>query len=508
MTIRTLLLAAGAAALLVGCLGPEVDDDDVRHIVMYDRSGTAIDARDRTGPLWSYDELDAYAAHVEDVMDGIRASGKDRVLLFVHGGLNEQDTTIERARDLWAEIEADGAYPIFVNWQSNLVSSYRDHLLFVRRGQDWGGWGIPVAPFQLLADLGRGLSRLPGVVATQLAEVAALAGIIRLDDRIAANRGVERLQRDMAAAAAGEDAHALQVDARVASRASRYGSASLSVLLSPIKLATLTAVDVAGTGAWDVMRRRVAMLFDRDDAFDGKSADRPLAPFALLLAALHDLQHEYEEQGRPLTVDAVSHSTGALVVNRILTEAMLYGHANDPAGACGVDGCRLGPGDGVERTRPVPALRHIVYMAAACTIRDYEDAVFPYLMHEGDARAFHVMLHPDDELAESNAFNLAPSGSLLVWIDDFLDNPVSLLDRRAGRYDNLAARLSATPRGVRGRVFVRVLPEDDPTLPREHGQFTSPRATRGHFRFWRPTSWWAHWGDGLPLPVPATLPEP
>jgi pimeloyl-ACP methyl ester carboxylesterase len=68
----------------------------------------------------------------------------------------------------------------------------------------------------------------------------------------------------------------------------------------------------------------------------------------------------------------VGHSMGAIIVNEIVRH---YGEK-------------------------LP-ISHIVYMAAACSIRDYEDSVWPYLRlgesQKAETYVHHLMLHPSAE---------------------------------------------------------------------------------------------------------------
>src|SRR6185369_13961929 len=79
----------------------------------------------------------------------------------------------------------DGYYPIFVNWQSDLVDSYGEHLVSVTQGRKQydGSLGRALlSPLYLFADLGRAVTRAPIVwvnqvgsdVAAGSADVAAL----------------------------------------------------------------------------------------------------------------------------------------------------------------------------------------------------------------------------------------------------------------------------------------------------------------------------------------------
>ena len=49
------------------------------------------------------------------------------------------------------------------------------------------------------------------------------------------------------------------------------------------------------------------------------------------------------------------------------------------------------------------------------------------------------MLHPMNEAREPNGFGLLPSGSLLVYVDEFLEVPKTVPDRTVGQWRNLRA---------------------------------------------------------------------
>lgn len=579
------LLLAGLLAGLpaIGCRAP-VPGGKGRHIVMFDGEGAPVDFTDRWGgALLSYDTWDAgqYAEHVARVVQGVRdhvgRTGSRRVLVFIHGGLNEQPETIRRAVELSDDILADDVYPIFVNWQSNLVSSWFAHLLFVRQGRDWDGWGVIVAPFYLLTDLARSLFRFPVVAGHQVAEGLGSVGMLELSDRTHARDATRELMREQAArggagdaanaayaadaadaadatadaagSGAGGEAALLRLD--VPRRAQGFqgrlsgladvgwedsGHVLLYAVTLPVKPVSIFIVDAAGTGSWQVMRRRVELLFQRQDELEGfDSGDggeprvhRRREGLLLLMDELAALQDELD-----LRIAVVGHSMGTIVMNRLLFHSQMYGHLGHSghderdggreadtdvdgvvdvvhgahrghAGHDGHDGHGVAdaaaddpPADG-PRLR-LPAFEDIVYLAAACSLRDYEQSAFSYLLHDPGARVFHVVLDPDEELDEDNAFDLAPRGSLLVWVDDFLAQPSTPMDRTAGRYDNLMVALPNTPAALRRQVHVRVLPRGDALLPAKHGQFTDPAETSGSFRFWRRESWWRFWEDGVPV---------
>ncbi len=455
----------------VGCKAP-FDEGVLPHIVMFDEDGDAIDAADPGGGRYAaYDRLgDAeYAARVKDTVDSIKASGLDRVLIFVHGGLNEQPSTIDRAVDLYGDILESGSFPIFVNWQSNLISSYGDHLFHVRQGRKYKITATPLFPFYLLGDVGRSAMRLPVVSVGQAREAGQSVGCWELEDREALTKALGELER----ARRRDPATAIRID-RGTGTGDWFDLATVwSWITIPAKIVSGFIIDTAGTGSWAIMKRRVNLLFEQASDFDGTRSEREARGLVLLMEELAKLD---------IAVDLVSHSTGALVVDRLLVEASQRHHDN---GA------------------PFPAFRHIVYLAAADSIRRNFDATFGYLSHDERARVFHVMLHEDAELAEANKLDLAPRGSLLVWVDDFLDRPSSLLERTAGRADNLIAALFLVPQEFRSRVHVRILDEKSDDMPTKHAEFSHPCPTGGGFQFWEKTDWWRWWDpQGMPLPQP------
>ncbi len=133
----------------------------------------------------------------------------------------------------------------------------------------------------------------------------------------------------------------------------------------------------------------------------------------------------------------------------------------------------------VLREFPELPIDQIVYMAAACSVRDYEDSVIPFLKAHQNTNMHHLLLHDFAEIRDQYAIKfdfleLAPSGSLLVWIDNYFTTPSTLRDRTAGRFDNLLLFLGDTPESVRKRVHVKTFGvgrKIEPTDPQHHGSF-------------------------------------
>jgi hypothetical protein len=63
----------------------------------------------------------------------------------------------------------------------------------------------------------------------------------------------------------------------------------------------------------------------------------------------------------------------------------------------------------------------------------------PYMKRHAETQFYNLSLHPVAEAGEWQPWlaDLPPRGSLLVWIDNFLANPVTEQERTMGRWRNL-----------------------------------------------------------------------
>jgi hypothetical protein len=107
-----------------------------------------------------------------------------------------------------------------------------------------------------------------------------------------------------------------------------------------------------------------------------------------------------------------------------------------------------------------------------------------------DVKFYNLTLHPTAEVLEAEFYDIPPRGSLLCWIDDFLETPDTPLDRTLGRWENFVQVTPIIPAALRGRVAVKAfsLTRDDTLTaginlqPQQHGDFSdSP--------FWDPNFW-------------------
>lgn len=478
--LAPLLLAALAG---VGCVAPPSEASE--HLVMFDGDGGPL--RPSTSLLgWvlphrSMSE-EEYAAHVAHMMASIeakapRAEGEDgdeprRVLLFIHGGLNTLVGATRRADRTRDEILAQGDWPIFINWQSSLLSSYGDHLFFVRQGEDWGPWGFPLFPIYLLQDLLTGLGQAPVVVVNQTrAVVQGIPGLLvgqqaamrRVVDRLGLPDALDTEARQVAALgtdnpAGGKDGEVdveiVPVDIHVGDDLGSWGRLLSDLVLGVVTfpLAVVQEPLLAGMGhsAWNILERRVYLMFHQEDAFEEGLIERRITGLPLFLRELRRLQ---EREGLEITL--VAHSMGTIVANEIL------------------------------QAEPKLEVDTLIYMGAACSLADYERAVFPAMQRNPRMETYHLTLHPKGEVRETQFLNLTSRGSLLVWVDGFLARPKTPMDRTAGNFANLVLAVHRTPNDLRPRIHIKAFPTGRAAgtdVPTKHAHFTELSFWEEEFR--------------------------
>ncbi|MBV8216172.1 MAG: hypothetical protein JOZ08_23380 [Verrucomicrobia bacterium] len=229
-------------------------------------------------------------------------------------------------------------------------------------------------------------------------------------------------------------------------------------MTAPLQFTTEPALDMVGTAAWKNMLRRTRTMFYPGGNFittidqrDGQGNLYPGAA-ALFFAALN----RFLQRHPSCCVDVVAHSMGTLVMNEALREY------------------------------PDLRIRNLVYMGAACSIRDFQCSAGLYL-HYHSTDFYNLCLHPRAELDESNVGGIPVRGSLLTWIDEFFQSPESFADRTLGTFENAVIAYQLLP--ASDRIHLKAFglePHDCPTGyssgPRKHGEFPD-------FDFWNPGFW-------------------
>jgi len=170
--------------------------------------------------------------------------------------------------------------------------------------------------------------------------------------------------------------------------------------------------------------------------------------------------------GEDYDVTVIGHSMGTIVLNEFIRNYETY---------------------------PNLKIKNIVYMAPACSIRDFERSIIPYLSSERgkDAHFYLLTLHPWNDAQESNVAGLIPRGSLLEWIDNFMTTPSTPMDRTLGKWENIIQATHIIPDNVRSRVYIKGFPVGDnwEDGPQTHGEFDDFRAGDLKRRFWDKSFW-------------------
>ncbi len=456
---------------------PEVPADEgvpsPEHALAFNRRGAPTDTSRATRPLTEA----CYDKHIERIVTALKAQDRRKVLVFVHGGLNQRKNALKRAAQLERLIEEESDfYPLFVVWRSSLRSSYFDHLFHVRQGKYYprGHAYVVLSPFYLATDLLRGIGRAPIVWASQL------KNLYRARTGSKANSST----RQTAEALTEENPDNfwewgnLEDEVCEGGRSGQAARIGAFVVTLPTKAVLAPFIDAMGKSAWDVMKRRTLTLFRDDEHRRGGYAPRdeedlpecrelpsgkffcaptPSSATGSLARFLHRLSEELEGDDWEITL--AGHSMGAIVINGV-----------------------------VEYFGERLPIQNLVYMASADTLQSFEDVAIPHLERNAEAAVYHLALGRKAEVREVNAFDLPPRGSLLVWLDDYLDDPQITEGRTAGRINNLLriAPAPELPDDVRSRIHFKAYGHGKcvkGTHPRRHGAFSSS------FRFWKPECW-------------------
>jgi len=420
-----------------------------QHVIEVNANGLLYDLRPRARHKLITEQTEVTNYLAQTIWAGFKQSGKSNLLVFIHGGLNYRDQGLQHYLDHSEDILSRNYYPVFVVWPSGWGDTYLEHLLWVRQGvkMDTTGekvFGLLTSPLMLFSDLGRALTRLPMVIANNSRSDRETFVAARKLDGGAAVNDYQALR---------EEGYFVQIEddySRVGDRLMRDVSYGATL---PIKYVSASLLDGLGKGAWDNMLRRTQMVYparmtprtrarieaevtnlptDPQDVTQVKrprtrKAKREKRYAAAGLPCFLELLEQFQRTNSGLAeVTLVGHSMGTIILNRVIRDATMD-------------------------------FNNIVYLGAACSVGDFSTTVLPYMREHKGTQFYGLSLHPVAEAGEwyLMAGDLVPRGSLLIWIDNFLANPVSEEERTFGRWQNLF-RASAT-----GEPLVRRFYDND-----------------------------------------------
>lgn len=384
--------------------------------------------------------------YIQNMMQGIeehrRKHGSVHLLFFFHGGLNSRGAAIKRAAEHIQQMAHDepDLYPIFVNWQTSLYSSYWDHLVWVHKGHQTPRWSAaPLAVGEAVGDFIRTLIESP------------VAAYLHYEDRYRKN--VER--RELESPFAGVTAECpsglhFREGKLNPNRPSVGRDVAQSAIFFPATLLGSGLLDAVGGNAWGAMIYTSERLFYTNDEMHHDYVYKPNVAgsggFPMFLDALANAVDKHDD------ITIVAHSAGAIVANRLI--------ANYP---------RL-------------PIHNLIYMAPACTIDELMPGgkITNWLAAQsdatGDRNLYILALHEQSEFEESHVWGLAPRGSLLVWLDEYIQPKSSEFGgMMLGRARNLRLHAHLIPCAIQKHVYITAF-NNDPSAkpweqPQHHGDF-------------------------------------
>ena len=331
-----------------------------------------------------------------------------KLTLFIHGGLNQFKDATTRARKYTNQMLADGQYPVFISWDSGFQSNYFDHLFRIRKGLSTPVLGVPSAPFVLLEDIARSLSRIPASVYKEFKTPLVVTIAVKTEDE----RDYE--SREDALSKLGFDVQS--------SEPFRGVAGDYWTIWNPLKLLGAPLVDGFGTGAWDGMLRRTDLVLTKSSAFEGN--------YLPVGNAAKSKKTSYETQRGE---DARIFDTAATLFLKRIED---FG---DNAPQLNIIAHSMGSIVAVNILARHPSLRvnNLVFMGAAARVKDVENVVVPWLLNNPDSQFWNLSLDPYREMGENNYLDIGPRGSLLNWIDFTFGEVNSYKDRTAGSWWNI-----------------------------------------------------------------------
>lgn len=423
-----------------------------------------------------------YRLYIQNILDHIAESKTNKIMFFIHGGMNFTSGAVVRAAELLdkGDIARKGYYPIFICWDSNPFTTYLEHLFWVRAGktEKYGrshAYSLITSPLYLFGDFGRAITRMP-------AEISALASSDTYAMHPDSFTEYQLMQEEYAYLQGGSNGEKPPGEIAVSQGPNRRTATSevvrgaSLVLSAPFKLATEPIIDGIGVGAWDNMLRRTDTMFDatptRKDyrrPVQERLKYSPTGALSIFMTGLTEAKRDYK-----LTI--VGHSMGTIIANRMIRDYNELDYQN------------------------------IIYMAAACRVFDYESSVIAYLKnpeHSG-TKFYNLSLHPKCEAGEvyhmgTMPLDVPPRGSLLVWIDTIFGNPQSEERRMLGIFQTALIESSRIPSDIRKQIVYKAFDADCPETPadkaagivrhpQKHGDFSNSP-------FWEEDFWQPHPGD-------------
>ena len=298
-------------------------------------------------------------------------------------------------------------YPIFLNWDSDLGDALADDLIRIRFGQKHRILAPVTAPFVVVGRvLGSIANLFPSLVANGLTVADAYKG-------------------------AGEEGDPL---------AARLGDAGLYFPVQALYTVSIPFGEGFGAPAWGMLKRRVDQVVASGltpERNGNQGAGRTLFEQLRSWMSVDDQRnwHWNGASNPPVSISLVGHSMGTMILNRLLE--VVEDHTT--------------PGKHVS----LP-IESIIYLAPASSINEADSLLLPFLERNTDTKFWLFILNRRDESREislKGSTFIFPRGSLLTWIDTFLETETGPGQATMGWLKNLSAYYSTAPYSSQKTTF-------------------------------------------------------
>ena len=476
-----------------------------------------------------------------------------KILIFVHGGLNKYrytDTRLKKIAPLIRQGQSncegivengdDWHYPVFVSWPSNAAGTWYESTFRIREGRKASfAAGLASAPFIFAADAAQSIAKYPvtlmyqlanekDTIATDVSKKLLSSPWARADQKFcgfacewpesgnynnfnecggfASN---ETTARSISSLAPSEK---VDVNCKRHQRPARLGNliavrsgyhrlvldsvarTSGHIITAPIRFSVGTAWhSTISEASWRNMKRRTSNIFYPTYLFGDKTVPKGEGNnvdghsggyfFRELLSRANGIlvDGNLQPTGFDYQISLVGHSMGTIVINKFLSN---YHQQIQDSGA----------------------VKNIVYMAAAASIEDSLEAIAPIVtctrnrFCKNTPNFYNLMLNRVAEVSETHLGGVVPTGSLLISIDQHLDNPQHPLQRTMGAEINVFAAFDVIWEKLKlsnSKVHFKSFDRHPHTLPNKHGDF-------GLFPFWLEETWNATTSTESRLPTYVT----
>ena len=405
--------------------------------------------------------------------------GKDKpisVLIYVHGGLNTEKKALGRAEEYAQRIKDSCAYPIFVNWRSGPIDTYRAHLTKVRQGETPPTAPL-TSPLYFATDLLRTTANAPVAWwTTGLHSWKATRDRDWIEGRnIDLDQYVYPGRDGIYYAGEGHKDEAAFL------RATKWVSTSYFKFLSTPFVYSMAKP------AWDVMLRRTNTPFVKTGEFVVNNP--PRVHQGALWLFLDQFQRRIDSGGLNVEITLVGHSMGAIIANKTVKHFpdLPYRNIVHMASADSFRNTLDTTVSYIDKRQAQLSLKRL------CNLTDVSSAIKNVVEQRDTLRScdevenvqpvsfYNLVLHPKNEDREASGKGIPPSGSLLVWLDTMFTTPETIINRRAGRWDNLNRFKHMIPEKAKNHTFIKVFGMD--TGPQKHGGFDEGA-------FWEKSYWW------------------